>query len=255
MNGLQGRVILVTGGGNGLGAAHCRILAARGARVFVADRDIAAATVIADEIGAVAVAIDISDEASVVAAFDEVEAAAGTIEVLVNNAGGVFAPIAPAEKITLEAWNRVIATNLTGSWLCARAAIPGMKRVGWGRIVNIASASFSMGKPTGLVPYITSKGGVVGLTRALSRELGPFGITVNAVAPGLVPKRAEQVHAASMLGIAKRDEIRAMVLAEQAIPRAGEPEDIAAAVAFLASDASAFMTGQVMTVDGGWAHA
>ena len=252
MERLDGRVVVVTGGGNGLGAAQCRHLARLGAQVVVADRDMAAAEAVAAAIGgeARAVALDVGDERAVASVLGAME----TVDVLVNNAGGVFAPVEPAEAISLEAWNRVLATNLTGPWLCARAVIPAMKRAGRGRIVNIASASFAMGKPTGLVPYITSKGGVVGFTRALSHELGPFGITVNAVSPGLVPKRAEQVHAGSMLGMEKRDSIREMVVAEQAIPRSGEPEDIAGAVAFLASDAAAFMTGQVMTVDGGWSH-
>ncbi len=258
MSGLDTRVILVTGGGNGLGRAHSRHLASLGARVIVADRDVPAAEAVADEINAAghvarAVALDVADERSVTSAFAEAVAHFGEIDVLVNNAGGVFAPLTTAEHIALDDWNRVMVINLTGPWLCARAVIPAMKRRGAGRIINISSTSFSQGLPVELVPYITSKGGVVGLTRALARELGPHGITVNAVAPGYVPKRAEQVHAGSTLGMDKREAIKQMVLGQQTIPRSGEPEDIVGAVAFLASDASGFMTGQVMNVDGGWA--
>lgn len=257
---LDGRIIFVTGGGNGLGRAHCHHLASLGARIVVADRDIPAAEAVAAEIGAAgreahAVVLDVADEASVTDAFASAVAACGEIDVLVNNAGGVFAPVTDAENVTLADWNRVMATNLTGPWLCARAVIPAMKRRGAGRIVNISSTSLSQGLPTQLVPYITSKGGVVGLTRSLARELGPHGITVNAVAPGYVPKRAEAVHADSALGMAKRNAIKDLVVGQQSIPRPGEPDDIVGAVAFLASDAAAFMTGQVMNVDGGWALA
>ena len=257
---LAAKTILITGAGNGLGRGYAHKLAALGGRIIVADRDDDGAARVVGEIRgaggiARAVHLDVSDEASVAGAFAEGRAALGDIEVLVNNAGGVFAPPTDAENITLAQWNLVMSVNLTGPWLCARAAIPAMKAAGRGRIINISSTCFSQGLPTELVPYITSKGGVVGLTRALARELGPHGITVNAVAPGYVPKRAEQVTPSSALGMGKRDAIRELVVGQQCIPRAGEPEDIAGAVAFLASDESAFMTGQVMNVDGGWALA
>lgn len=253
---LNGKVALVTGAAKWLGKGYAEALAAKGATVIAADIDEEGAHATAEGIrtqggAAAAVAMDVSSEVSVEVGFDEARKAFGEISVLVNNAGGLFAPTQPAEAFTLEEWSRAISVNLTGAWLCARAAIPRMKSARWGRIINITSTSLDHGRPTELAPYISSKGGVVGLTRALAREFGPFEITVNAVAPGLIQPQVRKVN--RMLSDEKLQSILDLVVANQCIPRRGEVGDLTGPVAFLASDAASFITGQVLNVDGGWA--
>jgi pyridoxal 4-dehydrogenase len=242
---LQGQTALVTGAARGLGYATARRLGADGARLALLDRDTAALAVAAERlnqegIGASAHAADVTDENAVRSAVAAVLADAGRIDVLVNNAG--IYPHRPFEEQTFAEWRYVLAVNLDGLYLCTHAVYPSMRERGYGRIVNVSSATFHIGYP-GLTAYIASKGGIIGFTRALASEAGPHGITVNAVTPGLVA--TEGVLEGEEAGLF--DEI----VPEQAIPRRGEPEDIAAAIAYLASPAASFITGQAVNVDGG----
>lgn len=244
---MKNRHVVVTGAAQGLGAAYARAFAEQGARVVVADINLPGANSVARSITdaggeALPLELDVTDEASVAAGFATAGSTFGDVDVLVNNAGGVFGWV-QAEEVTLSDWNRTLALTLTSAWLCARAVIPAMKARGRGRIVNVVSSTIDRGLPTTLSPYVAAKGGVATLTRALARELGAYGITVNAVAPGLiVMDKGPQFQPLSDA-----------VVTEQSIPRPGTPDDIVGAVVFLASDAAAFITGQVLNADGGWA--
>jgi 3-oxoacyl-[acyl-carrier protein] reductase len=245
---LYGRTVIITGGGKGIGKVYAREFAKVGAHVFAADIDGAAADAVAttlrDEgLSAYGLATDISDDASVerlaAAALDKT----GRIDVLINNAS--LMSVLPRRnwlEIPLEEWDRVMAVNLRGMFLCCRAVYPAMKRQGRGKIVNIASSRVFEGTPLRL-HYTTSKAGVIGFTRALAREVGEAGVTVNAVSPGNTLSET-QVSSSSPQYLATRAEGRA-------IPRSQVPEDLVGAVMFLSSPASDFMTGQTLNVDGG----
>ena len=245
---LEGRVAFVTGGGGGLGEGICRSLAASGAAVACADLDPERAERVAQLVTgaggtAVALQIDVADRDSVDEAVGRAVEVLGGVDVLVNNAA-IYPRIAWTE-ITEAEWDRVLAVNLKGYFLCARACFDSMKERGHGHIVNVSSVTFFEGISL-LLDYVSSKGGIVGFTRALATEIGPDGITVNAIAPGAFPTDAEKIHPNPV-------EYNQWVLDQQCLKRRGRPEDIGNLVAFLASDASSFITGQTVLIDGGWA--
>jgi NAD(P)-dependent dehydrogenase (short-subunit alcohol dehydrogenase family) len=243
------RTAIVTGGGSGIGLAISKRLATEGASVAVFDRDVdfaAAAVAAIEDAGgaAIGVAVDVSDRRRIDEAVDEVRSRFGAATILVNNAG-----IAPFERfldITAESLNRVLAVNLTGTFDCCQAVVPDMVAARWGRIVNIASSSAQTGNAL-QTHYAASKAGVIGFTRSLARELGPKGITVNAIPPSFVDTPALRgAEAAGYLGPGVEE-------LEQTMPvrRVGRPEDIASACAYLVRDDASYVTGQVIGVNGG----
>ena len=245
---LDGRVAIVTGGGGGLGSQICRSLAGAGAAVAVVGRPgdpLGPVVAEVEQAGGRALAIeaDVSAKASVDAMAAQVARELGGIDILVNNAA--IYPRRAWTEIAEDEWEQVQATNVKGYFLCARAAHAALAASGRGRIVNLSSITFMIGMAM-LLDYVTSKGAVIGLTRALSREVGPEGITVNAIAPGAFPTDAEKIHP-------DQEGYNRHILEQQGIKRRGTPADIGNAVVFLASDAASFITGQTIVVDGGWA--
>lgn len=255
MSRLTGRVVIVTGGAQGLGRAYARRLLSAGARVAVVDvaHDAAAATAaeLARDFGdqqVLAHTCDVADEDAVTDMAQRVTDSWSGPLVLVNNAGGALLPAAPVETFSRADWDRVVGVNLTGAWLCAKAFVPRMRAEGYGKIINLSSTMVSKGWPTGLAPYIVAKAGVVGLTRALAKELGPAGIRVNAIAAGYVPVSTKKSVHRPEAALA----VRERVAAEQCLPRTQVPEDLCGPIEFLSSADSDFVTGQVLNVDGGW---
>jgi NAD(P)-dependent dehydrogenase (short-subunit alcohol dehydrogenase family) len=238
---LEGRVAIVTGGAHGIGRAIVEKLSAEGATVVIADINGEAAAAVASAVpNASSVQTDVSDEASVKALVAAVLAQHGRIDVLVNDAAIV--PYMEWDDIDFAEWRRIMAVNLDGVFLTVRHVSDAMRTAGYGRIVNICSNVILAGTPN-LAHYAASKGGVFGFTRVLATELGKYGITVNGVAPGLTAtdtvlkgKFADSFDFVQML---------------QSLPRRGQPEDIAPAVAFLASEEAGWITGQLLVADGG----
>ncbi len=243
------RVIVVTGAAQGLGRAYALRFAAEGHRVVAMDIQKEALESVAAEVQAAGgqclpLVADVGDEASVAQAAAHVDAAFGRCDVLVNNAA-IFSTIKmrPFEQIPVDEWMRVLHVNVTGTFLMTRAFAPLMRRHRWGRIVNVSSAAFVMGRPNYL-HYTTSKAAVVGMTRSLARELGVDGITVNALLPGATDT---EIPRETVTPEQKRQQI-----AMRCIQREEGPRDLEGVVSFLASDDSAFVTGQSFVVDGGY---
>jgi NAD(P)-dependent dehydrogenase (short-subunit alcohol dehydrogenase family) len=243
---LKDKIVIVTGGASGIGRAYGLGVAAEGARVVVADVADPKPTVKEIEARggqALGVACDVSREEDTQRLATETLARFGRIDVLVNNAA-VYGTLKrrPFMEIPVEEWDRVMAVNLRGLFLTARAVFPTMKAQGQGKIINIASSTFFKGVPH-YIHYTTSKGGVVGFTRSLARELGEFGIRVNAIAPGFTLSGENEKNISEER---KQENVRMRML-----KRAEVPEDIVGTLIFLASDDSNFVTGQTILVDGG----
>jgi NAD(P)-dependent dehydrogenase (short-subunit alcohol dehydrogenase family) len=242
------RVAVVTGGASGIGLGIARQLVTDGHRVAILDRNGAAAEAAAAEVGAqagdaLAVEVDVADRGSVDVAFQRVRAELGPIEILVTSAG--IEAFTPLLEITPEAWDSIIAVNLTGTFTCVQLAVPDMVAAGWGRIVTISSSSAQSGAPR-MAHYAASKGGVISLTRSLAIELARQGVTANTISPSLVDTpMARQAEAdGDFPGV---DVVAPMV----PVGRAGTPADMAAACSYLCSDGAGYITGQVIGVNGG----
>ena len=247
MGRLQGKVAIVTGAASGIGPAYAQGLAAEGAKVMIADVEPGDATVRAiKEAGGEAMSrlCDVSDEAQVTALIRDTEKAFGGVHILVNNAA-VFARYVavPLEQISAGDWERAFAVNVRGSYLCVKAALPVMRRQGYGKVINIASGTVFKGVPM-MLHYVATKGAIIAMTRSMATELGKDGIRVNAIAPGLT----------STEYLKGRNDIPGVLDAmakTRAIARQEEPQDLVGACIFLASPDSDFVTGQTLVVDGG----
>ncbi len=245
----EGRSAVVTGAGHGIGRGIAQRLADLGAHTLAVDinGDGLAETAASAEphAGCLTTAVvDVTDAQAIARAM----AAFGRADILVHSAGGVCGQVGkPAETVTLQEWQAILAVNLTGAFLMAQAVIPGMKAAGWGRIVTISSGAGLGVSLTGIQSYAAAKAGEIGLTRQLAHELGPFGITVNSVAPGFVRSNPTTERQWESYG---KDGQRAMI-ERIAMRRLGTPADIAHAVLFLASTEAGWITGQTLSVDGG----
>lgn len=244
----MGRVAVVTGAASGIGLAISRRLASVDHRVALLDLDGDAAAAAAADIDAtggraLGCAVDVSDRGAVDAALATVRSELGPVEIMVTSAG--LDEFTPFTEITPAAWDRMLAVNLTGTFHCLQAAVPDMIVAGWGRIVTISSSSAQTGAPR-MAHYVASKGGVMGLTKALAVELGSHGITVNTIPPGAIDTPMSR--RAQATGSLPDTEVIARMIP---VRRMGTPEDIAAACAFLCSDDAGYITGQQINLNGG----
>ena len=248
MGRLSGKVAIVTGAAQGIGAAFAKALAAEGAQLSICDLQVPNSVVKAIEGAgheAIGFACDVTDPSAVAKLATKTERAFGGIHILVNNAG-IFTNLSrkPMNEISSQEWDLVMAVNVRGSFECAKAVLPTMRRQKYGKIINVASGTVFRGTPM-LLHYVSSKGAVVAMTRAMAREVGDDGIRVNCIAPGLT--LSEGVIANSYYSEA----VLSDNLAGRCIKRDIMPEDLTGAVIFLASTESDFMSGQTMLLDGG----
>jgi 3-oxoacyl-[acyl-carrier protein] reductase len=227
---LAGRTAVVTGTAHGIGAAIAQALRDQGAAVRGVDKDVA----------------DLASPDAVRDFF----AAVGAVDILVNNAGGVCGQVGhPLEEVTDQDWRQVVDANLTSTFLCTRAVVPAMKERRWGRIVNISSGAGRTVSLTGIQAYASAKAGQIGFTRQMAHELGPFGITVNCIAPGFILSNPTTQRQWESYGEAGQQALVAGI----AVRRLGRPEDIANGVQFFVAERSSWVTGQTISIDGGHA--
>jgi 3-oxoacyl-[acyl-carrier protein] reductase len=225
---LGGRTALVTGTAHGIGSAIAAALEQHGALVHSVDKD----------------TVDVTDGGQVAALVERI----GTVDILVNNAGGVVGQVGrPLEEVADEDWHAVVAANLTSTFVCTRAVVPGMKAAGYGRIVNISSGAGRSVSLTGIQAYASAKAGQIGFTRQTAHELGPFGITVNSIAPGFVLSNPTSIRQWESYG----EDGQSAILERIATRRLGEPQDIANGVLFFVAEEASWVTGQVISIDGG----
>ena len=225
---LSSRAALVTGTAQGIGAAIAAALQRNGASVHGVDKD----------------SVDVTDRGQVDALLERI----GPVDILVNNAGGVVGQVGrPLEEVSDDDWQSVVDANLKSTFLCTRAVVPGMKAAGYGRIVNISSGAGRSVSLTGIQAYASAKAGQIGFTRQTAHELGPFGITVNSIAPGFVLSNPTSIRQWESYG----EEGQSAILGKIATRRLGEPGDIANGVLFFVAEDASWVTGQVISIDGG----
>lgn len=245
---LKGKVAIVTGASSGLGVTFATALAESGANLEITARRTEKLNKVAGEIKALGVKVkplqsDVTKEDQVKSLIDDTVKTFGRVDIVVNNAG--VAAMSPATDISLDEWNRVVTVNLTGTFLCARAAAKQIIRQGGGKIVNIASIYGAVGDVFPASPYYATKGAVINLTRDLAVEWAPFKINVNAIAPGFFPSEMTEA-------IFQEPRYLEYINKQTPLGRPGDPEDLKGAVVYLSSRASDYVTGQTIFVDGGW---
>ena len=245
MRELEGRIAVVTGGARGIGKAICQTLAGEGARVAVCDVDYEASRQTVEEmkdqgLSAFAVKLDVSSGREVKKVFGKIIDDFGKVDILVNNAGICY--YVPFEKITEEEWDRVLAVNLKGTFLCCQAVMHSMMAQRWGKIVNISSVAAKIGGILAGAHYSASKAGVICLTKSLALRLAPYGINVNGICPGQIRTRMTDIWS---------EEEKGIFIKQIPLGHFGEPRDIAETVLFLASEKAKFITGEIVDVNGG----